>query len=312
MKNKKPRIVFMGTPSFAVPSLEAIVDKGYDVAAVVTRPDAPKGRGLSMAKSPVKLKAEELGLSVIDAANMKDSAFIAALKSLNPDVFAVVAFRILPPELLSIPPLGSYNIHPSLLPKYRGAAPIQWALANGERETGVTIFRLNSVIDGGEIVAQEKFPVEKSDTASLLTNRLAVEGARMLCSVIDCIVNGEVRTFVQNDTLATPAPKLKKEDGLIDFSMSAEEMHNRLRGFDPFPGIYTIHGGKRVVVLSASVLDVAGSPGIVSNISSDGITVGTGKGSLLLSVVKPEGRAAMSAKDYANGNKIIKGAAFGR
>ncbi|MBL8028184.1 MAG: methionyl-tRNA formyltransferase [Fibrobacteres bacterium] len=311
MTNNKLRIIFMGTPEFAVPSLEAIVRNGHSVAAVVTRPDAPKGRGLTLTKSPVKTKAEELSIKVIDADNMKDPLFAAALKELQPDLFAVVAFRILPNDVLSIPRLGSYNVHPSLLPLYRGAAPIQWAIANGDKETGVSIFRLNSVIDGGDIIKQERFAIGDTETAGELSRRLSIEGADLLVSAINDIAEGRAATAVQNSTLATPAPKLKKEDGLINFASDSLSILNRLRGFNPAPGSYTFFSGKRVNVITADHIDTKGNPGEVLNVNADGITVAAGKGAIIIKTVKPEGRGIMAARDYANGNKITKGVRFG-
>jgi methionyl-tRNA formyltransferase len=301
----------MGTPSFAVPSLEALAKGGHEIVLVVTRPDAPKGRGLELTKSPVKSKALELRIPVTDANNMKDPAFVSLLNEIKPDIFAVVAFRILPKEILAIPPLGSYNVHPSLLPLYRGAAPIQWAIANGETETGVSIFRLGSIIDGGDIVRQEKFTIDKTETAGELSIRLSLEGARMLSSAITDIGNGKTVAVIQNSALATPAPKLEKEDGLIDFTMDADRICNRIRGFSPFPGSFTIVGGKRIVVLSASKVMVSGKAGTVLDVNSGGILVAAGTDAVLVEKLKPEGRSAMTARDYANGNRIQKGFLLG-
>ncbi len=298
------KIVFMGTPAFAVPSLEELRSRGHDIPLVVTRPDAPKGRGLAFVKSDVKICAEKLSIPTIDANNLKDPHLLEVLRNLKPDLFAVVAFMILPRELLAVPRLGCINLHPSLLPKYRGAAPIQWALANGELETGISIIKLSEVIDGGDIIKQEKFPIFPADTTLTLSERLSKEGARLLCEAVADIERNTVKTVVQNSNKVTPAPKLRKEDGLIDFSLDAISIINRIRAFNPFPGTFTYYEGKRLFIVSAEAVDGCGKKGEVIAISKSGITISLDRGAILIKKVKPEGRSEMEAYAYANGKRI--------
>lgn len=300
------RILFMGTPQFAVPSLEALMSSRHTVAAVVTKPDARKGRGLVVAESPVKVCAKADAVPVLQPENLKDPAFLSGLRELQIDLIVIVAFRILPGEVLAIPRLGAVNLHPSLLPKYRGAAPIPWTLAHGDTETGITVFFLNQVVDGGDIIEQTHEPIECRETAGELSRRLSEKGAGLLVSCVDRIADNRVVPLRQNDTLATPAPKLKKEDGRIDFTQPVKVIYNRIRGFTPAPGAFTMYKGKRLQVLRCEPgVGPGGKPaGTVLAVGPEGLWVQTGEGVLKILTVKPENRQEMAIRDFANGSHI--------
>ena len=230
------RIVFMGTPDFAVVSLDAIVRHGYDVAAVVTVPDKPSGRGQKMSFSPVKEYALQHNLPLLQPEKLRDEHFISTLKALHADIFVVVAFRMLPEMVWSIPPLGTFNLHASLLPQYRGAAPINWAIINGDKVTGVTTFLLNERIDEGRILLQERTPIEDNDNAETLHDRLAQIGSRLVTETLDGLTNGTLEPQQQQEeTPLRPAPKIFKADCAIDWHKSCEEIHNFVRGMSPYP-----------------------------------------------------------------------------
>lgn len=242
MNPKEIRIVFMGTPEFAVPSLRALVGAGYNVIAVVTAPDKPAGRGQRLHKSDVKVAAEELGLPVLQPVKLRDPAFIEALEALRPDLGIVIAFRMLPQIVWAMPRLGTFNLHASLLPQYRGAAPINWALINGEKRTGVTTFLLNHEIDQGAILEQAETPIDPADNAGTLYERLMRIGAELVTQTVDRIAAGDIRPVEQPQTEATalkPAPKLFKENCRIDWAWEGERIVNFVRGLAPYPAAWT-------------------------------------------------------------------------
>lgn len=296
------RILFMGSPEFAVPSLERLAQSGHEIT-VVTAVDRPKGRGLKRAHSPVKAKAEALGLPVLQPESLKDTAWMDRLRALSPELIVIVAFRILPMAVVNLPPRGTINLHASLLPKYRGAAPIPWAVANGEKETGLTVFYLNEVVDGGDIIEQLSVPIGGDETAGELYDRLKVLGAGLLAGCVDRIARGEVKTFPQPAAGATPAPKIRKTHGKIDFTKSAQEIYNLIRAMTPAPGAFMFYREKRIGVLKASVVpgNAQKAPGTVLACRRDGIHVQTGRGVLSLARLKPEGKNAMTAGDFLNG-----------
>jgi methionyl-tRNA formyltransferase len=305
--NAPLRLVFMGTPDFAVPSLNALAQTSHDIVAVVTRPDKPKGRGLEIAPSPVKVLAQHLKRKVLQPDLLTNPSFREELLGLSPDLIVIVAFKILPLEILRVPRLGAINLHASLLPKYRGAAPIQRAMAAGETVTGLTVFFLSEVVDGGDVIRQMPVNIGPEETAGQLSDRLKVLGADLLVESVESIARGNVRPLRQEAGKATSAPRLKKEEGKIDFTRPAGEIYNRIRAFTPVPGAYTFHHGKRLQVLRAALAEKTGSaakPGTVIAADAKGLRVQAGEGVIALLELKPENKRAMSAQDFLNGFRV--------
>lgn len=308
------KIVFMGTPDFAVPSLQKIVENGLNVVGIVTRPDKPRGRGQKLQATEVKAAAQKLGLNVpiLQPESLKSKSFQEDLKALNADLFAVVAFLILPKSVLAIPRLGSVNVHPSLLPKYRGAAPIQWAIIKGETETGVTIFRLSPRIDAGDVLIQEPVSIDPNETAGALYERLKIKGADLLVQAINGVANDSITPIPQSDEGVTRAPKLEKEDGRIDWTQSAADIRNLIRGVNPFPGAFTMWQNQVLKVHRASVIEGAGEPGKVLDVDGKtGLCVATGKEALLLDEIQPAGKKRMSGADFVRGYSVQLGETLG-
>ena len=297
-------LVFMGTPAFAVPALEALLVQGHRVKLVVTQPDKPKGRGQKAAASPVKEKALELGIPLAQPDSLKTPEFQRLIAEQKADLLVVVAFRILPASLFPLARFGAVNIHGSLLPKYRGAAPIQWAIAGGESETGVTIFQLDDAVDHGKILAQVKTPIGPDETAGELFGRLSGLGRDLLLTTVADLEAGRARPLEQNHAEATPAPKLKKEDGRIDWNLPAASLHNRVRAFNPYPVCYTTEAGTNRIlrIHRTQVLpDTDLPPGVLSMEAGRQPVVGTGKGALRLLEVQWEGKPKVSGQDFVNG-----------
>jgi len=302
------RIVFMGTPDFAVPSLEALLKSGDDVVGVVTQPDRPKGRGQSLTPSPVKLLAQREHISLLQPTKMKDPDFLATLTAWKPDLIAVAAFgRILPPTILSLPPKGCINVHASLLPKYRGAGPIQWAIINGETETGITTMLMDEGMDTGAILLQEKIHIEPDDTAGSLSPRLALLGGRLLVETLKLLKAGTLVPRAQDHAQATVAPLLKKEDGVIDWRLPAAVVANRIRGLTPWPGAYTFLGEDRLTLYRAVALAerTAESPGRITAVTKDAIHVATGEGVLAVKELQPANSRRMTVAQYLAGHPSI-------
>ncbi|MGH3056002.1 MAG: methionyl-tRNA formyltransferase, partial [Gaiellaceae bacterium] len=278
------RLVFMGTPDFAAASLEALLRSDDSVVGVVTQPDRPKGRGQILTPSPVKLLAQSEQISLLQPLKMKDPEFLHALARWKPDLIAVAAFgRILPPVTLSLPPLGCINVHGSLLPKYRGAGPIQWAIINGEKETGVTTMLMDEGMDTGAMLLQEAIPITPDDTAGTLSPRLAELGGRLLVETIARLKAGTLVPRPQDVSQATLAPLLKKEDGAIDWALPATALANRVRGLSPWPGAYTTEaGGDRWTIWRALAIPgpVTTPPGVIIAVTNEAIHVATGEGVL--------------------------------
>ena len=295
-------LVFCGTPHFAVPALEKLAAAGDRIQLVVTQPDRPKGRGLELVPSPVKQSALKLDLPITQPDRIKtNEEFRARLTKLNPDAIIVVGYgRIIPPWMLDLPPLGNINLHASLLPKYRGAAPIQWAIANGETVTGNTTMRLDAGLDTGDILLQQATPIAPDDTAETLAPRLAEMGADLLLRTLVGLPAGTIHPRKQDDSGATLAPLLRKEDGLIDFCRPPQEILNRLRGFQPWPGAYTKFRGKNLEILKAKPAPEP-APAAEMVVRGDRLWAGCGNASLEILELQLEGKKRTTARDFIHG-----------
>lgn len=302
------RTVFMGTPAFAVPALAALA-KTEDVTLVATNPDRPAGRGQELLPPPVKVEAERLGIPVFQPEKARRPDAVARFAAEAPDLIVVVAYgHILPKAILDIPKFGCINVHASLLPKYRGAAPINWALARGETVTGVTIMKMDVGMDTGPMLHVREMPIDGDDTAQTLYPRLSALGAEALVEALAKLHAGTLVETPQDDAGATMAPMLKKEHGRIDWGRPATEIRNLIRGMTPWPSAVATHAGKALKILSATVRDAPrGAPGEIVAVDRDGITVACGEGALLLGTVQPEGGKAMASGAYALGRHVRKG-----
>lgn len=298
-------IVFMGTPEFAVPSLEKILQSRHKILAVVTGLDKERGRGQKLSFTPVKETALKNNLPVLQPDKLKDEAFIEELKNINADLFVIVAFRILPKEIFNMPKFGSFNLHTSLLPKYRGAAPMQWALIKGEHETGVTTFKLDEKVDTGNIYLQEKIKLSDEDTLGTLHDRLAELGAEAVVKTIDMIESGNYTLLPQDNSLATPAPKITKETGLINWNNSAEEIKNLIRGLSPFPGAYFHHNGKLIKIYKAKVSGKNLKAGEFYQTKEE-LLIGCGKDSLSIMELQQEGKKRMKIDEFLRGYSFVR------
>ena len=306
-------LVFCGTPGFAVPTLDKLVDAGFHISLVVTQPDRPKGRGLELVSSPVKRRALQLGLPIAQPETIKNNeTFRSQLSSLKPDAIIVVGYgRIIPQWMLDLPPLGNINLHASLLPKYRGAAPIQWAIARGETVTGVTTMKIDAGLDTGDILLQQEIPIAPNDTAETLAPKLASMGAELMVETLRGLQSGSIHPRQQDHAQATLAPILKKEDGLIDFSRPAAESLNRMRGFQPWPGANTKFRGKNLQLWRASALDRA-LPSSELKMEDDRLLVGCGQGTAIeLLELQLEGKKRSSAADFIRGYRPAPGEKLG-
>jgi len=309
------RIVFLGSGAFAIPCLDALATAGHDVAALVTQPDRQKGRGQALSPPPLKPVAAARGIPVLQPRRVREPDAQEALRALSPELQVVVAYgQILPASVIAIARRGTVNVHASLLPKLRGAAPIQWAIATGETETGVTTMMIDEGLDTGPILLQRATNILPEETAAQLEPRLARLGAHLLLETVEGLESGVLRPTPQDESRATLAPLLKKEDGRIDWSRPATVIARRVRGFNPWPGAFTVHAGRGLKVLSAreSSEDIAGLPGTVGRISAEGLLVVCGEGShLLLTEVQPESRRAMPAAAFAAGARLRPGDRLG-
>lgn len=304
------RVVFMGTPDFAVGTLEAILAAGHEVAGVVTQPDKPKGRGKNMQFPPVKETALAHNLPVYQPVKVKDEEFVETLRKLEPEVIVVVAFgQILSKEILSMPKYGCVNVHASLLPKYRGSAPIQWAVINGEKESGVTTMLMNEGIDTGDMLKKVVVPLDEKETGGSLFDKLAGEGAKLLVETLKELEQGTATRTPQQDEQSTHAKMLDKKMGLIDFSKSAVEIECLIRGLNPWPSAYTGYNGKTLKIWDADVVDkeMDGEPGQVVLVNKQELFVKTGKGLLSLQEVQLEGKKRMDIDAFLRGNAVEVG-----
>lgn len=309
------RILFMGTPDFAVPCLEAVAAQGHEICGVFTQSDKPVGRSFTLTPPPVKVAAQKLGCPVFQPATLKDESVIAQIRALAPELIVVVAYgKILPESVLSIPPRGCINVHGSLLPKYRGSAPIQWSVIRGERVTGVTTMFMDKGIDTGDMIFTQSTEIGPEETSGELYDRLKELGAALLAKTLAAAASGELPRTKQQDELATYAPPLKKMDGLLDFNKPAEELYHLICGLNPWPVAYTTFQGKNLKVYRAAVVTGRsdGHPGQVASADAAGIGVTCGEGStLLLTEVQGEGGKRMSAADYLRGHPLKPGERLG-
>ena len=306
-------LVFCGTPQFAVPTLETLVESGFSIQLVLTQPDRPKGRGLELVASPVKQSALRLRLPIYQPERIKANEELQAkLREIAPDAIVVVGYgRIIPPWMLQLPKYGNLNVHASLLPKYRGAAPIQWAIARGETVTGVTTMRIDEGLDTGDILLQRELPISANDTSETLAPRLAAIGADLMIETLRGLQAGSITPRRQDDAQATLAPILKKEDGRIDFRMGADEIYNRFRGFQPWPGAFTTFRGRG--------LGVTGMRRVVEQVANGELLVrgeqvfaGCGDATAIeLLEVQPEGKKRISARDFVYGYRPLVGEKLG-
>jgi methionyl-tRNA formyltransferase len=306
-------LVFCGTPAFAVPTLEKLVEAGFAVPLVVTQPDRPKGRGMELALSAVKQRALQLGLQVTQPDKIKNNEeFRRQLAGIAPNAIVVVGYgRIIPQWMIDLPPLGNLNLHASLLPRYRGAAPIQWAIARGETVSGVTSMRIDAGLDTGDILLQKEISISPQDTAVTLAPRMAAVGADLMVETLRGLQGGTVRARPQDDIKATLAPILKKEDGQIDFQRTAQEVLNRLRGFQPWPGAYASFRGKNLQIWAAQSVERAVSPAEIV-VENGQLIVGCSSGSALqLLEVQLEGKKRMPAVDFVHGHQPRAGEKLG-
>jgi methionyl-tRNA formyltransferase len=315
-RKSKMKVVFCGTPQFAVPALRALLENGFDVPLVVSQPDRPSGRGMQVAATPVKQLALERGIEVTQPDKIKNNQeFRATLERIAPEAIAVVAYgRIIPQWMIDLPPFGNINSHASLLPKYRGAAPIQWAVAMGETVTGVTTMRIDAGLDTGEMLLKREIPIAPEDTAMTMMPKLSELGASLLVETLHGLAAGTITPIPQNNSQATLAPILVKEDGLIKFQRTAKEIWNRMRGFQPWPGAYTTFRGKQLTVTAARPLPSGSAilePGTIRADCSQ-LLVGCGQLTTLeLLEVQPEGKKRMSARDFVNGYRPREGEKLG-
>jgi methionyl-tRNA formyltransferase len=306
-------LVFCGTPAFAVPTLEKLVESGFQVHLVVTQPDRPKGRGLELAYSPVKQSALKHQLPIVQPKTIRiNDEFRGQITELHPDVIIIVGYgRIIPQWMLDLPPLGNINLHASLLPKYRGAAPIQWAIARGETVTGVTTMKIDAGLDTGDMLLQQEMAIEPRDTAETLSSKLATIGAELTVTTLRGLQTGSFVPRVQDHSRATLAPILKKEDGLIDFSRTADEILNRLRGFQPWPGAYTSFRGKNLQVWRAAAADEKISSGEIK-VEGNRLFAGCGQDTAIeILELQMEGKKRSNAADFVRGYRLSNGEKLG-
>lgn len=306
------RVVFLGTPGAAVPSLEALIEAGHEVVLVVTQPDRPAGRSRRPLPPPVKRTALERGLELFQPARVRDEAFRERLASCRPDVLAVVAYgRILPGRVLALGAGGAVNVHFSLLPAYRGAAPVQWALARGETVTGVTTMLMNEKMDEGDILLQREVAILPGEHAPALEERLAHLGAALLEQTLDGLRTATLVPRPQDHAAATIAPLLSRADGEVSPELEAKKIEGRIRGFDPWPGVWLSRAGRRIRLVEALALEgrnPAAPPGLLTDLTRDGLVMACGAGSrLLLRRVQPEGRRVLAARDAVNGRHLQVG-----
>lgn len=308
------RIIFMGTPDFAVGTLEALVNAGHEVVLAVTQPDKPQGRKQILIAPPVKQTAEKLGIPVYQPKRVREPEALALLRGYEPELIVVAAFgQILPKELLDMPQYGCINVHASLLPKYRGAAPIQWAILNGDAVTGVTIMRMDVGLDTGDMIAKAEVAITPQDTGGSLFDRLAETGAKLCVETIPSIVDGTAVYTPQDEQAATKVGQISKKDGRIDFTRSAHAIECQIRGLNPWPSAYTSLGGKTLKIWSAQVSDrqTEAQPGTVVLVEKDRFGVQTGDGVLICTEVQLEGKKRMSAADFLRGNALTTGSRLG-
>lgn len=319
MKTPKLKIVFMGTPEFAVPSLQKLYDAGYDIAAVITQPDRPKGRKRVLTPPPVKELAQSLGIRVLQPEKIRQADAVKVLTEINPELIVTAAYgQILPKSILDLPRLGCVNVHASLLPKYRGAAPIHYAIMNGESETGVTLMYMEEGLDTGEMISRVKTNIYDSDNTGTLFERLSELGAQLVVDTLPQLAAGSITATAQSDDEATYAPMIKRNDEKIDWQQSARQVFNHVRALNPWPGSFTKWEGKVLKIWDCIEHDgplnhvhAQETPGTVLTVDDSGITVRTGEGAVVLTRVQPAGRKAMPVGDFIQGSRLQPGTVLG-
>jgi methionyl-tRNA formyltransferase len=304
------RLVYFGTPEFAVLPLQTLLGAGHEVLAVVTQPDRPSGRGRQLKSCPVKVEAQRSGIRVLQPVKVREPEFIEALKAINPSAAVVAAYgQILPASIIHLPELGCVNIHASLLPAYRGAAPVNWAIINGEKKTGVSTMLMDEGLDTGPVLLQEETEISADDTAGTLSLRLSKIGADLLIPTLKGLESGEVKPIPQTGE-ASYAPLLKKDDGLIMWSRSAEELCRFINGMNPWPGAYSILENGRVKIIKAVPLHGNAEAGTIERAGKDELIVGAGRGRLSILEIQPSGKPVMVIKAYLQGRKLKEGMRF--
>ncbi|WP_235549881.1 methionyl-tRNA formyltransferase [Paenibacillus sp. Soil766] len=311
-------IIFMGTPDFAVPSLQALLEEGYNVTTVVTQPDRPKGRKRVLTPTPVKVEAEKHGIPVLQPVKLREADSVEQIRQLAPDLIVTAAYgQILPKSVLDVPKYGCINIHASLLPKYRGGAPIHHAVMRGEAETGVTIMYMAVGLDTGDMISHVALPIEDTDTTGMLFDKLSIAGADLLKRTLPDLLAGRIEAVPQNEADAIYSPNIRREDELLDWSRSATELWNHIRGLNPYPGAYTFWNGDVLKVWASLKPEQAGqdqsgaAPGTVLSCSEQGIEVMTGAGTLWLTEIQPAGKKAMPVSEFIRGVRIPAGTVLG-
>lgn len=306
------KIIFMGTPDFAAASLEALIASRHEIQAVVTQPDKPKGRKGELTPSPVKVVAEEKGIKVYQPLKVRDEEFVKTLRAYNPDVMVVVAFgQIIPLSILKMPKFGCVNIHGSLLPKYRGAAPIQWAVLDGEKETGITTILMDEGIDTGDILLKKTIKIDADETSGSLFDKLMALGAETILETLDELEKGNLTPTKQGESPTAYAKMLTKAMGLIDFTRPAKELDCFVRGMDPWPSAYTLLAGKTLKLWKVRAVDGSGKAGSVIEIGKESFTIACGEGAIEVLEVQLEGKKRMSAGDFLKGSSLNIGQELG-
>ena len=311
----RPKIIFLGTPQFAVPTLRTLIHEGYNILSVVTQPDRPKGRGRKLTPSPVKILAEENNLAILQPGRLDDS-FLNLLLTLKPDLLVVVAFgQIIPGKVLSSAKWGGINIHASLLPKYRGSAPIQWAIINNEKETGLTTMFMDEGLDTGPILMHQEVSILKGETAGQLHDRLSSLAPGLLIKTLQGLAKGTIAKKKQDDTLATYASKLTKEHGLLNWSWPAERLCGLIRGLDPWPGAFTYYNGKMLKLfgcLLANNRQTFSAPGRIKSLTEKGLEIETGQGAIIVSEIQSPGKKRLPVKEFLKGSQLSSGSILGK
>jgi len=307
-RTQELKVVFMGTPEFAVVSLQRLLENQIPVIGVVTGPDKPSGRGLHVQPAPVKKLATRQSLPILQPEKLREAQFIQSLREWQADIFLAVAFRILPPEVFTIPPLGTINVHAALLPKYRGAAPIQWAIINGEKETGVTTFFIEEKVDTGDMILQNKTPIGEFETAGELHDRLAVMGADLLIETLEQVASGKLQRKPQSGEVSL-APKITKDIAAIDWKKPSREIFNFIRGMNPVPGAFTHWQGHNLKIFRARIIDEADSGSeagmaLKANAKAGELIIQTGRGHLAIDELQLEGKRRMPAAEFLRGHQI--------
>jgi methionyl-tRNA formyltransferase len=311
----RPKIVFMGTPHFAVPALRALIHEKYEILSVVTQPDRPKGRGQKLTPSPVKICAEEHNLTMLQPKRLDDS-FLNLLLSLTPDLLIVVAFgQIIPGKVLSSAKWGGINIHASLLPQYRGSAPIQWAVINNEKTTGLTTMFMDEDLDTGPILMQQEVDILEGETAGMLHDRLSSLAPGLLIGTLEGLANGLIKKRKQDTSLATYATKLTKEQGLINWSWPAERLYGLIRGLDPWPGAFTYYNEKMLKLFGCYLVNKGkafSAPGKIKGLNERGLEIETGKGSIIVKEIQAPGKKRLPVKEFLKGSTLSVGSILGK